>query len=303
MTSKLAKLMATAGVVAATGFAGQAFAVEGNTPYLPGVSVGTPIGALPPAGFYASDDNVIINGGLRNNSGNALPANVTAYLNIPSVLWVPGLNILGATYAVALVQPYSEQNLNLSQVGGGSSIQNGLFNTIFSPINLSWNFHPLFFKAGLSIYANDGNTQTQAIAHGLRASTGIANDFWTVEPDLALSYLENGWDFTGHAVFDINTKDTDTNYQSGTVFYLDLTAAKNIGKWVVGAGGNFTKQITKDTGPTAAANGNEIQLVMAGPLVGYNFGPAEIDFKALFNIEAENAFAANFYHLSVSFPF
>lgn len=302
------KLMAAAGAVAVTGLAGQAFALEGNSPYLPGVSVGTPIGALPPPGFYFSDDNVIINGGLKNNSGNNVPANVTAYLNIPAVLWAPGVNILGATYAAALIQPYSEQNLDLSAIGGGKLIQNGFFNTLISPVNLSWNLHPFFFKVGLTIYANDGYTQTQAVAAAggvpaHRVATGIANDFWTFEPDLGVTYLDNGWDFTAHMIFDINTKDTDTNYQSGTVFYLDLTAAKNIGKWTVGVGGNFTQQIENDTNFAGTVANSEIQHIMAGPLVGYNFGPAELDFKALFNIQSENSFGANFYHLSASFPF
>jgi hypothetical protein len=311
MTSKLVKLVATAGVVAAAGWAGQALAVEGNTPYLPGVSAGTPVGALPPPGFYFADDNVIINGGLRNNSNNNLPANVTAYLNIPSVLWAPGINILGATYAAVLIQPYSEQNLDLTGVGGGKQIQQGLFNTIFVPVQLSWNFHPFFVSTGLGIYANDGYTQIQPVFSGTgvllgHKSAGIANDFWTFEPDVAVSYLDNGWDFTAKAVFDFNTKDTDTNYSSGTVFYLDLTASKNIGKWNVGIGGNFTQQITKDTGfgaPSSAAGGGEVEHVLLGPLVGYNFGPVEVDFKALFGIQAENTFNASFYHISFSFPF
>ncbi len=305
MTSKLVKIVATAGVVAAAGWAGQALALEGNSPYLPGVSVGTPVGALPPPGFYFADDNVIITGGLRNNSGNNLPANVTAYLNIPSVLWAPGINILGATYAAVLIEPYSQQNLNLTQVGGGSSIQSGMFNTIIVPIQLSWNFHPFFVSTGVGIYANDGDTQTIAVTGG-RKSVGIANDFWTFEPDVAVSYLDNGWDFTAKAVFDINTKDTDTDYQSGTVFYLDLTASKNIGKWNVGIGGNYTQQISNDSGfgaPSSAAGGGKIEHVLVGPLVGYNFGPAEVDFKALFGVQAENTFNASFYHLSVSFPF
>ncbi|MGO8919642.1 MAG: transporter [Stellaceae bacterium] len=305
MTSKLVKLMAAAGVAAAAGWAGQAFAVEGNTPYLPGVSVGTPVGALPPPGFYASDDNVIINGGLRNNSGNNLPANVTAYLNIPAVLWAPGINILGATYAAVLIQPYSEQNLDLSGLGAGKSIEQGLFNTIIVPVQLSWNFHPFFVSTGVGIYADDGYTSSIPVPGG-RKAVGIANDFWTFEPDVAVSYLEGGWDFTAKAVFDFNLKDDTTHYQSGTVFYLDLTAEKSIGKWIVGIGGNYTQQITKDTGfgaPSSAAGGGEVMHVLLGPLVGYNFGPAELDFKALFGVTAENTFNASFYHLSVSFPF
>ena len=150
MTSKLVKLAATAGAVAFAAWAGNAYALEGNSPYLPGVSVGIPSGALPPAGFYASDDNVIITGGFKNNSGNDRGGNVNVYLNIPSVLWVPGWNILGATHAAAIVEPYAMQNVNVGPNSGSTnSTSSGMFNTIISPINLGWNFHPFFFKVGL----------------------------------------------------------------------------------------------------------------------------------------------------------
>lgn len=302
MTSKLTKLVAAAGAAAFTGWAGQAYALEGSTPFMPGVTVGTPIGVLPPAGVYGSDDNVIINGGLKSGNGSSRPANDTAYVNIPSVLWSPGINILGATYAAAIAQPYVMQNLNLTGVGGGQSIEQGLFNTIVSPINLSWNFHPLFFKVGLAIYADDGYTSSAPVPGG-RVNNGIANDFWTFEPDVAVTYLENGWDFTANFVFDFNTTNNTTHYSSGDVAYVDLTAAKNVGKWVLGVGGDVEQQFTKDTGFGAPANGDEQNRVILGPLVGYNFGPAELDFKALFDVHAENTFGNNYYHLSASFPF
>jgi hypothetical protein len=312
MISKLTKLLGAAAAVALTAWAGQALAVEGNTPFLSGVSVGTPSGALPPPGFYFSDDNVLINGGLHSPGSTAAPANVSVYLNIPSVLWAPGWSFLGGTYALALSQPFAQQNLDLAGAGLGKTISTGAFNTIFSPVNLGWDFKPFFLKAGLSIYADDGYNQTVLATSGKapgRAAfnqagpASIADNYWTFEPDLALSFLQNGWDLTAHAVFDFNTENTDTHYQSGNLFYLDLTAAKNIGKWVVGAGGNFTQQMNCDSGSGNVNGCNELQRVMLGPLVGYNFGPVEIDAKALFSVHTENGFNTNYYYTTFSFPF
>jgi hypothetical protein len=308
MMSKLVKFAAAAGAVAFAAWAGNAYALEGNSPFLPTVTVGIPIGALPPAGFYASDDNVIITGAFKNNSGNSTGANVNTYLNIPSVLWVPGWSFLGATYGAAIIQPYAMQSLNFSGLlgrgpaegpAGSQSTSSGLFNTIISPLNLSWNVHPLFFKVGFSVYINDGDS-VHGSGSGLSAP---ANNFWTFEPDFAITYLENGWNFTGHFVFDFNTNDTLTNYQSGDVFYLDWTASKAVGKWTWGIGGNFTQQFTCDTGSGDLSGCNEIQHVDLGPLMGYNFGPAEINLKAMFGLKAENTANASFYHLGVSFPF
>ncbi len=288
-------------------------ALEGLTPYQPGVSVGSAAGALPPAGFYFADDQVIIDGGVRNNTGGNVPVNVWLYVNIPSVLWVPNLNILGATYAAAVVEPYVFKGVDATGVGGRATISNGMFNTIISPVNLSWNLQQIglpgfFFGTGLGIYIDDGYTVHQPNGKGgqVVGQPNIANDFWTFEPSVALSYLKDGWNLTLHAVVDANTENTTTLYQSGDVFYLDYTAAKSFGKWTVGVGGNFTQQFTKDTVNgvvTGAGTGTELQHVLLGPLVSYEFGPVNISAKALIGVSAENDANVSFYHIAFAFPF
>ncbi len=324
MSTKLTKLIAGAGALAFTAFAGEAWAIEGNTPYLPGVSVGIPIGALPPPGFYASDDNVIISGGLKDGAGNdtkLVTANVNAYLNIPSVLWVPTwqpLGFMNATIAFDAVEPYTQQSFG--GTAGITPTAAGFFNTIVGA-NVSWNYHPFFFKVGLGFYLPDGDWQG-----------GIANNTWTFEPDFAVTWLDNGWNLTAHAIFDFQTEDTNAKhalgvpgtYQSGDIFYLDLTAGKSIGKWSLGVGGNYTQQINNDhvsntllcaafglpgtscdlpAVPGLRTTGSKIQHILVGPYLGYNFGPAEINFKALLGVHAENTFNASFYHIGFSFPF
>jgi len=286
-----------------------ATAFEGLTPYMPGVSVGSAAGALPPPGTYFADDNVFISGGARNNTGGNVPVNVWLDVQIPSVLWVPNVQFLGATYAMAIIQPYVFKGVDATGAGGRATISNGAFNTIISPINLSWNLNNGFFLgAGLGIYLPDGYYQHQTNPATGKVTVGqasIANDFWTFEPGVAVSYLQGGWNLTLHGVVDVNTIDGPTNYQSGDLFYIDATAAKTIGKWTVGAGGNFTQQFTNDTvgGAPVNGNGSKVQHVLLGPLVGYNFGPAEIDAKWLIGVHAENDANVSFFHLSFSFPF
>jgi hypothetical protein len=308
--SRLFMAIAAISTAALTAWAGQALALEGPTPYLPGATVGVPTGALPPPGFYANDLNTVLEGGLKDNNGNDLHANASVYLNVPSILWVPTyqpFQFLGASYAAALVQPYVQQNLDLSGIGAGKSVSQGIFNTIVSPLNLSWNLNPFFIKTGLGIYLKDGFYQTNTLASGAKvtSSAAIANNFWTFEPDLALSWLQGGWDLTLHGVIDTNTKNTTTNYQSGDVFYLDFTAGKSIGKWTVGVGGNFSQQFTDDVARGASVNGNghRFQQVLLGPYAGYDFGPASVNAKVLQSVHAENGFSTSQYDLSVSFPF
>ena len=328
MSTKLTKVAAAAGALAFTAFAGEAWAIEGNTPYLAGVSIGIPIGALPPPGFYASDDNVIISGGLRNNNGD--PANfgggrginANAYLNIPSVLWVPTwqpLGFMNATIAFDVVEPYIQQSFNETAVGILPTTAAAFFNTIIGA-NVSWNYHPFFFKVGLGFYLPDGDWQNK-----------VANNTWTFEPDFAVTWLNNGWNLTAHAVFDFQTVDDKgsfvglpAKYQSGDLFFLDLTAGKSFGKWTFGGGANYSQQLNNDhisntlacaafgiaasscDTPALAGiqgQGNQHMRVLIGPYMGYNFGPAEINAKILFTVHAENAFQSSFYHIGFSFPF
>ena len=318
MSTKHTKVMAAAGALAFTAFAGEAWAVEGNTPYLPGVSVGIPIGALPPPGFYASDNNVIISGGLKDGSGNdtkAFTANVNQYLNIPSILWAPTwqpLGFMNATIAFDAVAPFVQQSFQTNPPGIIPPTSSGFFNTIVGA-NVSWNYHPFFFKVGMGFYLPTGDWQS-----------GIANNTWTFEPDFAVSWLDNGWNLTAHAVFDFQTEDTHAHYQSGDLFFLDYTVGKSIEKWSFGFGGNFTQQLNGDKRTSAAtcaalglpgssctvpavpglqSAGKEVQFIMVGPYMGYNFGPASINAKILYTVHAENDFKASFYHIGVSFPF
>jgi hypothetical protein len=283
-----------------------AIATEALTPYQPGVSVGSAAGALPPPGWYFADDNVFIIGGVKNNSGNSVGANVWLDTQIPSVLYVPNFQVLGATYAVALVQPYVFKGVDATDVGGRATISNGTFNTIIQPLGLSWNLKQFgldgfFASVALGIYINDGY---YAHSGATTLQPSIANNYWTFEPSVALSYLKDGWNLTLHAVVDASTENDTTHYQSGDIFYLDYTVAHSFGKWSFGVGGNWTQQFQDDTiKGVKVGSGNEEEHVLLGPTIGYDFGPVSISGKALFGLQAENAANVSFYHVAFSFPF
>jgi len=307
ITSKLVRMMAV-GSVAALAYASQAFALEGNSPYQPGVSIGIPTGALPPPGLYFSDDNVVIMGPLKNSAGKSVTGNVFQYVNAPAVLWSPTfqpLSFMNATMAFDAVEPF----VNTSFGGlGAVNTSSGFFNTIVGG-NVSWNMAPLFVKVGLGIYINDGDDRG-----------GPANNTWTFEPDLAVSWLSNGWDITGHLIFDFQTEDTRRHYQSGDEVYFDFTVGKSFGKLSVGGGANWTNQYSDDKltsaalcgGPSSCSTpgviggqgkGNRQYRVLVGPFMGYNFGPVELNAKALWGVDAQNTFNVSFYHVGFSFPF
>jgi hypothetical protein len=299
------KTMAALGALAFAAWAGPAGAVEVVTPYLPGNSVGAPAGASPPPGLYGVNSVDLVQGPFVDNNGNNVPgAKVSVAIEIPVLVYVPNFKLLGATYNVAVIQPYVQQTVSFAAAAGGpgTGVENGLFNTIIVPANLSWMVAPgLFVSTGLGIYVPDGtysSTGGHACASGPSVCRAIglatiSNNTWDFEPDVAISYLADGWNLTGKFILDFQTENDDTHYQSGNVFFFDWTAAHKFGKWEAGIGGTFIQQLNNDTCPSAACaspgfNGNQYSYIALGPVVSYDFGPVTLQSKLLVPVSATN---------------
>jgi hypothetical protein len=63
---------------------------------------------------------------------------------------------------------------------------------------------------------------------------------------------------------------------AATRFYGDLTAVYKFGKWELGPVGYFEVQTTADTGAGCPALCGNYQTVAIGGLVGYDFGPVDL---------------------------
>jgi hypothetical protein len=225
------------------------------------------------------------------------------------LLWVPGWNFLGATYSASVVQAFytfvacGGPGTTGGNCGGGTPISGGGFvytNTFIQPIALSWKVGGgWFIGAAFSFTPPDGTRQS-----------GTPNpDYWTFEPSLAFSYLGNNWVASANFFYDINTRSQGVcctpgaNITSGNALYGDLTALYKIGKWSVGPVGYFETQTTNDTGActvttttptvvttttppgttvtragatTTSSICGRYQTAAAGALVGYDFGPVDL---------------------------
>ncbi len=277
-------------------------AEEGVTPYIPGATTGAPVGALPPPGFYGTEDSYVVFGSVKGNNGQAIPVNFSNPSESLALLWSSPYHLLGAQYGAGLVQIGSYHQVDASGVGGPKTGEFGLFNTIFEPLLLSWNVgHGVSVALGQAVYFPNGEFHH---AGPNRLQTSYANAFYTYEPSLAVTYLKNGWDLTANNVIDVNTKDTQTNYKSGSVYYLDLTAARTFGKFTVGAIGNYTQQFTNDYHAGVKVNdGNRAEHVMLGPMLAYNFGPVTVMARYLNDVSTRNDIAIHEFHLSLSTAF
>jgi len=278
-------------------------------PHLRGVNEGLAAGALPPPGVYGVLDNYWAGYDKYNASGNKTGVKLDALVEVPIVLWAPGVKILGADYAVALAQPFDYTSVSVNGAGQNTGHW-GTFNTVVVPGELSWalpnDFH---VKAGLAVYVKDASSSPGHNGDG--QGVGAGNNFWTFEPGIGVSWLSDGWNLSIDSHFDTSTKNTTTDYQSGDEIAIDYTAAKTIGKWTFGVGAHEINQLNSDTGTgttTASTNcaankGCKVESYGAGPLIGYQFGGVSITGEYNHNIYTQNDVAGEIFNVRLVAPF
>jgi hypothetical protein len=267
---------------------------------LNGATIGLPLGALPPPGLYSGLETAYLGwGGVGpNGTGNqAAGLYLPAIAQAVPILWVPGWNFLGATYAFGAVQAFYTFTVlgppGPNGPGGttpGPAIAWGgeVANTFWSPLNLSWNLGAGWFvDFSFNITGPDGSRYP-----------GTPNpDYWTFEPQFAIAYLANNWVLAANFFYDINTQSAGVccsglTITSGNALYGDFTAAYKFGKWELGPVAYFEVQTTNDTGPgcvAAPAVCANLRNVAVGGLVGYDFGPVDLQLWITDSVSRNNA--------------
>jgi hypothetical protein len=178
-------------------------------------------------------------------------------------------------------------NPAIAKIGRSTTV--GLGNTAWSPANLAWNLGGDWFASvGLVFYVPDG-TYAAPLNTPTTFTVNAGNNFWTLEPNFAISYLGGGYDLTAHAVLETNSENPTTGYRSGDQFFLDLTATKKFGELEVGPVSYFATQFTADIdnghyyAPAAVDVRSNPTVFAVGALIGYRLGP--VDFKAYYTNE------------------
>ena len=262
--------------------------------YLHGFSLGVPA-AAPPPGIYFSNTMPI---GIANTGyGQNDTTKVNAVIDIATIVWATGWKFLGADVVISAYQPgfwVGVYGPGVAPPFTGRTSFPTIHNTAVNPLTLSWNLGQGWFaSAGFTAYIPDGT----------RYQGTLNPDYWTFEPNVAMSYLGDGWDLTARFIYDFNTASRGftgpiggfpglmpfaRGYKSGDQAYLDLTATKKFGRWELGPLAYFKWQTTSDqpgSGFSCAqlaattANGficGDQTDIAIGALVGYQFDTANL---------------------------
>jgi hypothetical protein len=245
----------------------------------PGITLGGATAGAPPPGVYMfeqffSYQSSVVGPGAPNVGG----ASTSVHVASPAAgfVFVPGWTFLGATYNAVLVQPVA-----MFDVGAPVNINPaGFHNTYIVPVELSWKLGDsgFFAKAGLGMFAPDGSIS------GPNGLGNAGNPWWTFQPEFIVSYLRDGWNLTANLSYEMNTRNSVTNYKSGDVLHAEFTATKRFDRWTIGPVGYYVGQVTNDSSSAFynnAINVNRYDLWAAGLLVGYDFGPVSLTVWAL----------------------
>ncbi len=292
-----------------------AFATELWDPHLRGIDEGLAAGALPPAGFYFVHDSYFApsyqlygpNFGVPDNQSSGIK--LFAYVDVPILLWVPGCKFLGADYGVAIAQPFDYTNLRVPTVPNGTTpaafiggAQWGTYNTIFLPYILSWKLPcDWYIKTALAVSADDAWTAPGDVQEGgPYAQSG--NGYWSFIPEIGISYLHAGWNFSADFFYSFNTKNTTTNFQSGDQFAADYTITYTWKKWTFGLGASEENQVNNDKNNSGTIPDSKATAYTMGPIVGYNFGPCIMQFMYNFPLAQNNDVGGEWFNLRLIVP-
>ena len=221
----------------------------------PGISTGIPLGAPLPQGIF---DVTIGNYGRSNPSpGNVdqLGAVAPAWL-----IWSTPWTIAGGRVLLDTVQPWVG-----ATVKGGpylSDFGNRLFDA-----QLKWDLGGGFFggfQAG--VYVPSAGV------------TPIGRDMTSFQGVAAVSYLKDGWDLSATMIYGNGGTDSNGVWYSDWL-NLDLTATRKFGKWELGLVGYYSTDL----------NGtSKLSQFALGPLVGYDFGWVNAQFKFTRDVYEQN---------------
>ncbi|NLH80533.1 MAG: transporter [Phyllobacteriaceae bacterium] len=219
----------------------------------PGITTGIPLGPPLPEGLYMIS---IPTYGTRTTSPN-----VDLFAAAPAwIIWSTPWTIAGGRLVFDTVTPY----VDLSVRNGPHF--SGFGNTLVEG-QLKWDLGNGFFGG------------FQAGAH-LPVKSDVGYDWAAFQGAVAVSYLKDGWDLSAAAAYGTGHSGLTGGPQWAN---LDLTATKKFGKFEVGA----VAFASTDLSSPYAGYAQQSQVAV-GALVGYDFGPMNVQMKLTTDVAEHN---------------
>ena len=217
-------------------------------PMAPGGTMGIPIAAPLPDGFFFSSRSAYTD--LEYHDANGKGTGVDIVIPDTAVVfnYVPGKELFGGQYRASVALPLVRVELS----GNASGSTTGFGSLDIHPLDISWSVADgIFVNAGVSVLAPGEWSATE--------SPNSGQNFWSLSPSVGYSYLRNGRNATAHLIYTTNQRNTENNYKSGDEVLLHLTGMKDIGKGLsLGPVGYLRRQVSDDSNQGDAYGGGVV---------------------------------------------
>ncbi|HWE24053.1 MAG TPA: transporter, partial [Myxococcales bacterium] len=217
--------------------------------------------------------------------------------------------VLGGRYAFGAILPVLWMNMSATAIAGSGSqtkgeITSGIGDLLLYPFLLGWTAAEgqLKYDLRVGVYAPTGVYEVGSIAN-------LGKNYWTFEPAVAVSYVsrEIGVEASGFAGVDLNTKNTATDYLTGTQVHIDATIAQHFPLWggSIGVGTNvfYYQQIAGDSGSGAVLGDFKGHSFGAGPVASFAMKISGVDgaieVKWLPELEVKNRLEGNYFWVKI----
>jgi len=293
-------------------------ATEGGASlYVPGLR-GPLAGIVPPPGFYFENDFYTYSGRLsaatQTQLGGAVLSNVKvqARVDFLTPTWVTPLQILGGNLAFAVTLPVGTPRISAGALiaaprlgrAFGASLRDATFN-IGDPVVSSF----VGWHAGNFHWQVGGSVSIPAGAYQEGQLSNVALNRWIGDIYAAATWLDPkiGLDISGAVGFEINGKNSATDYKSGNAVHADLAVSQFFSKeFSAGVLFSHYQQISSDGGTGASLGSYKGRVTAVGATIGYSFEvagvPVSARLKILREVSVENRPQGTIGLVSVGFP-
>lgn len=219
--------------------------------------------SLPPPGVYIRDYNYLYFADKLKIEDGPPNFDLFAYVQVPRLIWITPLKILGGYYGMDIIVPFAYQDLDMSGFSGSDF---SLADVFIEPITLSWHGQQYDASFGYGLWAPTGDFK---IVNNLPADpVAPGKGFWAQMLTAGVTYYPDKaktWSLAALNRYEFN-HERDGGMTPGQYWTLEWGVGKSLTPTVeIGATGYFQVQTTSASEPGAkdhvAAIGPEITLV------------------------------------------
>jgi hypothetical protein len=255
------------------------------------------VGAVPPEGYYFVNYAGYYSGTLKDPQGDNLmvggkKAKVSAVFDALRFVRVTNIKVLGGDFGVQAIIPLVHQTLDFPGIGQKGTAT-GLGDMVVTPAFVGWHKGNWHHVAGIDVLLPTGKYDKST------PFKNIGANYFSFEPVYAVSYLnDKGLDVSAKFMYNIKTKNTDTDYQSGDEVRVDALVGKKFGKVQLGLAGYYNKQVTADKANGVPVANSKNEVLALGPSLKYTFADHSMLVAAYeHEVIAKNTFGGDKFHL------